>query len=230
MIKNLLAYQEKDAQLREIEQTLAKSEDRKKAINAKKYLEGVEDGVNKLDTRSGELFGAFQKAGADLNKLKEQENALKEALNTAEDQKEANFLIKKAEELIANIQAIEARIIQIAEEIQSVLKEYVTIKETSKKAQAQYKEYAEKYNALKESFKDKRLEIEKELSDLAKKVDKDLMARYNEKRANKIYPIVYQLRGEVCGACGMELNLSEQAKIKNGEVIECGNCGRLLYK
>ena len=42
MIDNLLKYQEADAKLREIEKELAKSEERKKAVEAKKFLDGVE--------------------------------------------------------------------------------------------------------------------------------------------------------------------------------------------
>ena len=43
MVEKLLAYQTADAKLREIEKTLGASEDRKKAVTAKKYLEGVEE-------------------------------------------------------------------------------------------------------------------------------------------------------------------------------------------
>ena len=42
MIKALLAYQEQDAKLRDIEKTLSNSEERKKAVTAQKYLEGGE--------------------------------------------------------------------------------------------------------------------------------------------------------------------------------------------
>ena len=58
MIQALLNYQSADAKLKKIEKTLADSEERKKAVSAKKYLEGVEENVNKLDDRAAELISA----------------------------------------------------------------------------------------------------------------------------------------------------------------------------
>ncbi|MBO5068109.1 MAG: hypothetical protein J6C62_06895, partial [Clostridia bacterium] len=71
--------------------------------------------------------------------------------------------------------------------------------------------------------------VEKELESLKKKVDPSLMDRYLKKRANKIYPILYEVKGNICGACRMELPMSEMNKLKNGDVIDCDQCGRLLY-
>ena len=100
MVEKLIAYQTADAKLREIEKTLGASEDRKKAVSAKKYLEGVEESVNKLDMRSAELVAAFEKANQKQIKLKEQETELMSALENLEDEKGADYLNKKAEELI----------------------------------------------------------------------------------------------------------------------------------
>ncbi len=230
MIQALLNYQSADAKLKKIEKTLADSEERKKAVSAKKYLEGVEENVNKLDDRAAELISAYEKATDEQIKLKEQEAVLRESLDSVADDKEASYLIKKADELIAKIKTLGAKTSKIAEEIHSVLKDYNNIKSTTKVAQVQYKENAEKYNALKESVKEEKESVEKELVELKKKVDPALMEKYIKKRADKVYPVVYALRGNVCGACNMELAMSEINKLKNGEVIECGLCGRLLYQ
>lgn len=230
MIQALLNYQTTDAELKKIEKTLADSEERKKAVSAKKYLEGVEDNVNKLDDRAKELIVAYETATNEQIKLKEQEAVLRESLDTVSDEKEAAYLIKKAEELIAKIKALGSKASKIAEEIQAVIKEYSTIKATTKAAQVQYKENLEKYNALKESVKAKKEEVEKKLAQLKTKVDGALMEKYLKKRADKIYPVVFAVKGNVCGACNMELAMSEMNKLKNGDVIECGLCGRLLYQ
>ncbi|MBQ9734802.1 MAG: hypothetical protein IJV95_02965 [Clostridia bacterium] len=229
MIKALLAYQEQDAKLKDIEKTLSNSEERKKAVTAQKYLEGVEEGVNKLDVRAAELKIAYEKATDEQIKLKEQQAEITESLDSVEDEKEAAFLIKKAEELIGKIKSLGAKASKILEEIQNVLKEYSKIKKTSQAAQVQYKENAEKYKALKESVKAEKEEVEKQLDGLKKAVDTNLMDRYLKKRANKIYPVLYEVKGNVCGACRMELSMSEINKLKNGEIIDCDQCGRLLY-
>ena len=230
MMQNLLAYQVEDAKLREIEKKLSESVERKKAMSAKKYLEGVEESVSKLDSRAEELIATYKSATEEQLKLKEQENAIVEALNTVEDAKEVTYLIKKADELIGKIKSLGAKANKILEEIQGVLKEYNTIKATTKAAQVQYKENAEKYNALKDSVKDEKLAVETKLKELQAKVEPSLMERYLNKRASKIYPVLYELRGNVCGACNMELSMAELNKLKNGEVIDCEQCGRLIYQ
>ena len=116
------------------------------------------------------------------------------------------------------------------EELQAVIKEYTSIKSTTKAAQVQYKENVEKYNQLKDSVKDEKESVEAELKALQDKVEPSIMERYLKKRANKIYPVLYEVRGNVCGACNMELPMSEINKLKNGEIIDCDQCGRLLYQ
>lgn len=230
MIKALLNYQAADAKLNEIEKKLAESTERKKAVSAKKYLEGVEANVNKLDDRAAELAAAYEGATKEQIKLEEQQTEIAESIESAVDEKEISFLLKKADELIAKIKALGAKASKIAEEIQAILKEYATIKATTKAAQAQYAENAKKYNELKESVKAEKEAVEKELEKLKAQVDPSLMDRYLKKRANKIYPVLYALKGNGCGACFMELSMSEMNRLKNGEVIDCDQCGRLIYQ
>ena len=230
MIEQLLAYQKADANLKEIEKTLSESVERKKAMSAKKYLDGVVENVNKLDDRAAELVFAYEQATQEQIKLKEQEQELARALDEASDDNAVNYLIKKVEELISKIKALGKKATMIENEIQSILKEYSTIKNTSKAAQAQYSEYGVKYNELKKSLKEKKDAVDAQLETLKKKVDPALMERYLKKRSDKMYPVIYEVRGNSCGACNMELPAVELNKLKKGEVVDCSNCGRMIYK
>lgn len=229
MVKALIAYQIQDAKLREIEKTLSGSEERKKMGSAKKYLLGVEESVNKLDDRALELKGIYSKTAEEQKKLLEQQAELSEALDSINDEKEASFLIKKADELIAKIKALNAEATKIADEIKTIVSEYDKIKATTRAAQVQYKENADKYKELEASLKTEKEQVEKELATLKKGVDANLMERYLKKRADKMYPIVYAVKGNACGACRMELSMADMNKLKNGEVIDCEQCGRMIY-
>lgn len=233
MVKELLAYQEKDKELRAIELELSGSEERKKTSSAKKYLEGVEESVTKLDNKANELMATFEALIAEKNKIAEQQAEINKGLEMAEDETGTGFLLKKADELIARIKRIETEANKILPEIQSVLKEYANIRNTTKAAQAQYTEYREKYNALKESRREATEAIKAELEKLKEKVDPALMEKYLEKRNAKekrIFPVLYEVKGDVCGACNMQLSMGEIDKLKNGQIIECYQCRRLLYK
>ncbi len=230
MVQKLLAYQKADAQAKEIEKTLSESVDRKKTLGAKKYLDGVVENVNKLDLRAAELISAYEQATNEQLKLKEQEKELVQALGESEDENAVSYLLKKVDELIVKIKALGKKAVKIQEEIQAIYDEYTNIKNMSKAAQKQYSEYSVKYAELKKSLKDKKDAVDKELEKLKGEVDGELMERYLKKRADKMYPIVYEIRGNACGACNMELSVGELNKLKKGEVIDCGNCGRLLYQ
>ncbi len=230
MIQELLAYQTTDAKLRKIETELSGSEERKKALSAKKYLEGVEEAVSKLEARAAELLLAYENATNQQLKLKEQEEELSRAIDTLEDETEVNYLLKKADELLAKIKSFGAEATKIASEIQAVLSEYNNVKLKTKAARTQYEDSGKKYNELKESKKSEKEAIEKELASLKEKVDPSLMERYLKKRAEKIFPVVAEVTDKTCGGCNMELSMSELSKLKSGEIIECDQCRRLIFK
>ena len=60
MIKALLNYQTEDANLRKIEAELMGSEDRKKAVSAKKFLDAVPESLEKLNELSQSLSAEYQ--------------------------------------------------------------------------------------------------------------------------------------------------------------------------
>ena len=229
MLEQLLKYQDVDAGLRKIETELAGSEARKKAVTAKKFLESVEETVAKLDVKAAELAHIYNKMQEESKALSEQRDEFMGALEHAEDENGLNYLLKKVDELYAKVKRLSQEAQKVSDAMQAVYKEYASIRANIKTAQAQYTENGKIYNDLKASKQDERNRIESELKEIEKSVDPALMARYKAKRAAKIFPIVYAVRGEVCGACNMELPKSVLSRLKNGEVIECDQCGRLLF-
>ena len=230
MIKDLLNYQKADAKLRKIEVELSSSPARKKMASAKTYLEGVEENVNKLDDKAARLNSEYQNLIEKQAKLNDQLVELKGVMADAQDEGELAFLSKKADEILANIKTLAASINTLNDEFQKVIKEYASIRNTTKSAQAQFAESKEEYNKQKASVQAEKDQITAELDALKGNVDATLMEKYLKKRANKMFPIVFEVTSNVCGACNMELSMSEQTKLKNGEIIECDQCGRLLYK
>lgn len=229
MIEQLLKYQQVDAGLRKIEVELSGSEARKKAVSAKKFLESVDETVNKLDVKAAELAHIYENLQNESKVLLGQREEFTGALEHAEDENALNYLAKKADELYVKVKNLSQEAARVAETMQAVYKEYASVRANIKTAQAQYTENGKIYNDLKASKQDERNKIEGELKELEKAVEPSLMERYKAKRANKIFPIIYEANGDFCGACNMELPKSTLSRLKNGEVIECDNCGRLLY-
>ena len=151
MIENLLAYQVADARLRKIEMELSGSEERKKAVSAKKYIETAPENVNKLDDKAADLEAELNLAVSETAKIKEQQAELEKALKTVEEPSDATYLIEQIDELMANLKVLDGKISKITAEIQTILGEFSSIKKMTKAAQAQYAEFGKKYNDLKAS-------------------------------------------------------------------------------
>ena len=230
MINQLLSYQEKDSKLHAIEVKISSNDERKKFLTAKKYLDGVEENVNKLDVRSADLVAEYEKMLKESNSLKEQCQEIINATESAEDKTEANYLVKKLEELSSKIKNTSVMLNKLSDEINAISLEYNKIKANTRAAKTMYQESATKYKEFKSTFDSEVQTLKTELAELETKVNPELMERYQEKRKGKIFPIVYEIKDAFCGKCGMELSISEITRLKNGEIVDCANCRCMLYK
>lgn len=230
MIKSLLEYQNVDAELREIELSLAQSEERKKAASAKNFLNGANDSVAKLEQRAEELASKFNASLKLLGQLEEESKEYEGIDDMDEDQ--LSYVKKKAQNLTEEINNLTSVIESLSKEIESVLKEFSQLKADIKKAKAQYSEYGPKYNELKASKEDEMNKIKARLKKLEAGIDANVLEKYNQRRKDKIFPVLNEAKEMSKHAycrCGTELSLTDYGNLKNGNIVECDSCHRLLY-
>jgi len=69
-----------------------------------------------------------------------------------------------------------------------------------------------------------------ERSDLATKIDEDLLARFERLFKSKGDAAVVAIEHGVCTGCHMKVTTATAAGVKAGkEIVSCENCGRILY-
>ena len=230
MIENLLKYQEIDEELRKIEMELAQSDERKKVATASSFLKAVNDNVIKLDNRAEILVEHYNSMTSIANELSEQLKDYDDIV--CENPDELAYIKKKATELSDKISALSMDLENVKNEINSVIKEYSSLVSKTKEAKAQYLEFLPKYNELK-SQKDAEAEaIKAKLAEIGKKVPKDLLEKYLQKRKDKIFPVLNEARVVSKHAycrCGTGLPDVDYNYLKNGEIVECESCHRMLY-
>ena len=233
MIEELLKYQAVDGKLREIEVSLAQSEERKKAVAAQNVVKNANENIPKLDKKAEELAEKYNALVKALEKLSEAKTEYEGVVETLEDLDEVNYIKKKASALIDEIKALADNIESVSKEIKSVLDEFSRLAGERKKATEAYKEYAPKYNELKASKEGETNKIKEELVAMEKKISPDILVAYKKKRQEKIFPVVYstKIMGKSvhCGRCGNELPIASAENLKKGELVECESCHRLLY-
>ncbi len=231
MIDELLKYQETDGKLRAIEQEIAATEERKKYMGARKFLEKAPEKLEALDARAAEfklLFERLEKKYAEIaDTIKDYEN-LDEMIG--EQGGEIAFYKKNASAIADNLKNLKAEINKLVHQIEKISAEYAAAKKQTIAMQKQYKEYKEKYNAVKESRAAEIGAIEKELAAMEKGMPADTLAKYKAKRKEKVFPVVVEVTGNRCPQCGMELSIAEISKLNDGSFIECDSCRRILFK
>ena len=63
---------------------------------------------------------------------------------------------------------------------------------------------------------------------MEKEVDGEMLARYQTKRKEKLFPVVGELYGGRCPFCSMEPPIAAKSKLPQG--VECDNCHRIIFQ
>ena len=207
MIDELLQYQEADGRLRAVEQEVAATDERKKYMTARKFLEKAPEKLDALDAKAAELkhlFELLEKKYAEIaDTIKDYEN-LDEMVD--EQGGEISFYKKNAAQIADNLRGLKAEINKLASQIESASAEYQAAKKQTIAMQKQYKEYKVKYAEVKEARAGDFKKIDAVLAELGKKVPKVALALYNAKRTETLFPVVCDFSGYLCPHCGIDLS------------------------
>lgn len=232
MIEELLKYQEVDGKLRAIELEIAATDERKKYMAARKFLEKAPEKLDALEGKAVELehyFGLLEKKYAELaDTLKDYEH-LDEMIG--EQGGEIAFYKRSASQIAESLRGLKAEINKLAAQIEAASKEYRAAKKQTIAMQNQYKEYKDKYADVKKERAKEMQEVETKLAVLAKKIPSDVLEKYKAKRKEKMYPVLSacSVSEKRCSQCGMELSIAEVEKLSSGVFIECDSCHRILF-
>lgn len=109
----------------------------------------------------------------------------------------------------------------------------VEVSAEEKKASASRESIARQMADLEEKGKalESRLsELMTDRSELASKLDEDILGRFERLFASKGDAAVVALEHEVCTGCHMKVTTQTAHRVKNGrEIVNCEQCGRILY-
>ena len=230
MNQAMLDYQKVDSQLKKLENDLHNSEERKRTMAAKKFLLDGEDVATRTDEKAVELLSAFHKlkeAQAEQAKIiDEYEAAMSES---GEDPDELAYLAKKINQVLDTLKMIENDLGRVVKEMEELSKSFRDFRKKFQKSKDDYKTYKQKYDELKLSKQEEMAKLKQELSKIAKKIEPDLLEVYQQKRTEKIFPVLVPLNGDMCGGCSMELSLKEKDELHRKGFYECEHCKKLIY-
>ena len=203
-MQEILKYQEIDSKLRKLEAELNGSQNRKNAQEMQQYLKDGQAKLIKLEEVSKNLNEQYLKA----TKL-------------------YNDYVAKLESLSKQVESVKDGKTQ---ELETVIQNLFTTADNAKKARHNLEIYKASFAKEKEKVEPEIIRLREEKNKQRTKVDPKLLAKYNAKSEGKIFPIFVPETNSRCGGCRMEIPAGKLADLKNKGLIECENCGRLIYK
>lgn len=232
----LYEYQQSDAKLEAFEKKLKNTATRKQLIKLQDYLKKQQvvlkdmekkamvdqNSLSEIDAQHDkmtQMLGKKHKDISEYEKVAPEEldfNVVKSLVQEYETTYE-NIVKQKRKAVAVEKKAVqtETKLKEILSHVSKVQKDFAKLK---KKHADELKAGAGELDKLK-----------KAAEAASKKVDADLLKRYMRIKQNKPKPVALLSDGR-CMGCNMDLPSSAMAKIKkSGAIVECENCGRILY-
>ena len=229
-IEKLLKYQEEDSKLLKIERDAANSEEWKNYSQSKSFLTKAPEKLEGMNAKARELESDLQKINKKYEDIAETLKDFENLDDLVEEGADISFYKKNAIQLLDKLKSIKGEINALSKTIKDADEEYKALKKKTISVQKQYSEYATAYQEYKKSKVAEMDAIKGELKKLSADINPEVLKRYEVKRSERIFPIICAVAGERCSKCGMELSIAGKEKIARGEVTECENCHRFLYK
>ncbi len=230
MFQKILEFQKTEGALIKLENELAKSSDRERASLIQQELKSFHSRLLVLEETAKKVNDAYSKA---IKKYQEYNEKLAELEKQIETVSGDNIeLYEKAYKDFANIATgLDREIVKLHNDIQQINNEYEDIIKKSKEGKALYNKHKDKFMKLKAELEPQIDELKSALAKIQKEIEPKLLQRYNQKRENRIFPVFVALAQNKCGGCRMEISAIKLGSMKNNEfgVIECENCGRIIY-
>ena len=232
----LYEYQQSDAKLEAFEKKLKNTATRKQLIKLQNYLKKqqilLKDMENKamVDQNSlSEVNAQHDKMTAELNK-KHKDIGEYEKVSTEDlDFNVVKGLVHEYEMTYENIVKQKRKAVAVEKKADDTEKKLKDILSHVSKVQKDFALLKKKHEEELHAGAGELDSLKKAAEAAAKKVDADLLVRYKRSKQNKAMPVALLSDGR-CMGCNMDLPSSALAKIKKaGAIVECENCGRILY-
>jgi uncharacterized protein len=227
-LEQLLILQDRDQKIRQIRTEIETVPLRRSSLEAqlaatRASVEGLKQRVRQVEIDRKRLELDVGTRTETISRLKTQQYQTRKN----EEFRAIGHEIERYENEIRKIEDDELELMVLADKVKADLAE------EEKKATAAQNSIARQTADLEE--KSKALEsqlqgLSKERSELAGKIDEDLLGRFERLFKSKGDAAVVAIEHGVCTGCHMKVTTATAAQVRAGkEIVSCENCGRILY-
>lgn len=228
----ILEYQKIDQELLALEAEVAKSDERKKLVNAKLTLEKATETINKLTQDANDILNGYVAMKTKIDEYQTELDGFDGILEEVQDPTEADYYLKTVASIVDKIGELEKEAASYASRIDGVNEKFKDTWTQGVKASDALKAAKRDYDAFVRELQPKVVAIKTKLEAIKGDIPENLMKAYEALRAAKKMPafVPYDVKSGNCGRCFMELANDTKSKLRNpGDYAECPNCRRILF-
>ena len=227
----LWTYQTEDLKAEAIANEIKRSPTRQKLersrdfiMDRQKQYKQIEDSISAIADRKDFLFQALDNSIAEVEAQKEKLQAI-----DPDDEEAVSALLAEVSRTRDEIRSFEKELKQMSSDSVSYDKQLRTVRVDAAKAKQAFDQLKVDYE---NESKVKKEELEQQRSRvkaLESSVDPDLMERYQSIKRHTVPPVARLQYGQ-CSGCNTSLPSATLSKIRNGAVVECETCGRMIIQ
>ena len=227
-LEQLLVLQDRDQKIKQVEAELKTIPQQRRTLEAQ--LASSAAGLEALKQKARQVEVERKKLELDVGTRTDTISRLKTQQYETRKNDEFQAMGHEIERYAKEIQKIEDQELELMVQADQ-LKEQVTAEKkrtgTANESVGRQMSDLESKSKLLETRLE---ELRKERTDLAAKVEEDLLNRFERLFASKGDAAVVALEHEVCTGCHMKITTQTAVRVKAGkEIVSCEQCGRILY-
>jgi len=227
-LEQLLILQDRQQKIRQIQNEIKTMPQQRQTLEAQ--LAASVAALGALKSKAQHLEMDRKKLELDAGTRRESINRLKTQQYETRKNDEFRAMGNEIERYEKEIQGIEDQELELMDQTEKLK---VEVAAEDKKASGARESIARQMADLEEKGKtlENRLNaLNAERTEIAGKIDEDLLGRFERLFASKGDAAVVGLEHEVCTGCHMKVTTQTAHRVRNGrEIVSCEQCGRILY-
>ena len=234
-LEYLLMYQKADLKKQQLENNLRTTESRQKLNKITKLLREQQATIQKLTEDADGQQTALGKLLAQQESLSHELELNHSEMETLEADEEVTA--EELTEFRTDVERLNRELGRLEKDVKGLLDQLEKTSTDFQKARSLGAKAKKEYDRLKAVVEVEKTEgaagiatATKEMETVERQVDPTFLAKYKRARVHHSMPVV-PVVNEKCSGCNMSLPMAVIKKLSNQDnVMECENCGRILYQ
>ena len=227
-LEQLLILQERDQKIRQVEAELRSAPQERKALDAQSSAAAAN--LEALKHRARHVEMEKKKLELDVGTRNESIARLKTQQYETRKNDEFSAMGREIERYQKEISALEDQELELMEQADQLKAQLAAEEKQTANAKESVARQVVDLDSKQATLTGRLEELKKERTELAAKIDEDLLDRYDRLFASKGDAAVVALEHEVCTGCHMKVTTQTAVRVKGGkEIVSCEQCGRILY-